>query len=61
MTTGEQKEAACWEKESESGRLLKEEVLEVNQTAWLRPGKKLEGLQGAELQDHRGMVCMLGI
>lgn len=47
-------------KESEPGRLLKEVVLEVNQTAWLRLGKKLEGLQGTELQDHRVMVCMLG-
>lgn len=40
-------------KESEQERLLKE-VLEVNQTAWLRLQKKVEGLQEMELQDHRG-------
>lgn len=35
-------------------RLLKEEVPEVTQIAWRRLGKKSEGLQEAELQDHRG-------
>lgn len=40
-------------KEKEQERFLKE-VLEVNQTARLRLGKKVEGLQETELQDHRG-------
>lgn len=43
-------------KDSESERLLKKEVLEVNQIAWLRLRKKAEGLKETELQDRRGMV-----
>lgn len=52
-TTDEQKETACWGRRMNKRDLLKE-VLEVNQTAWLRLRKKVGGLQEMELQDHRG-------